>query len=77
MDLAYLRNEGKAVLEAQITPLVADFCRGGMSERVHSSQRQTFHGSVRSGPTALSGISTALPQRGHPHDDAILQSRPD
>jgi hypothetical protein len=31
--LAYVRSEGKAVLEANIKPLVEEFCRGGISQR--------------------------------------------
>lgn len=38
--LEYVRNEGKAVLEAHIQPLVEEFRRGGMSER-EAVQRAT------------------------------------
>jgi hypothetical protein len=38
--LEYVRNEGKAVLEAHVKPLVEDFCRNGMSQK-EAVQRAT------------------------------------
>lgn len=38
--IEYLRGDGRALLEAQIKPLVAEFCRGGMSQ-VDALQKAT------------------------------------